>query len=159
MASASIAAMAALAVFGAACASSGGLSYVSSSDRNAYFKVPTNWHFFDKRFIMVASGESLSGESDRQLPWLIAFDADPKPSITHVINIADASTLLDTLFLGGCSLCCQASADANSDDAASVSDAVYLLEFSFLSGPPPEAPFPACGSGSQGHLVCDSECR
>jgi hypothetical protein len=91
MLSASMAGVAALTVFGAACASSGGLSYVSSSDRNAYFKVPSNWHFFDKRYIMVASGESLSAESDRQLPWLIAFDADPKPSISHVINIADAT--------------------------------------------------------------------
>ena len=85
-----LAVAATFAVLGSACASSG-LSYVSSSDRNAYFKVPSNWHFFDKRFIMVASGESLSAESDRQLPWLIAFDADPHPSISHVINIADAT--------------------------------------------------------------------
>src|SRR6266540_2596059 len=89
--SALIAGTAALAVFGAACASSGGLSYVSSSDRNAYFKVPSNWHFFDKKYILVASGQSLSGESNRQLSWLIGFDADPHPSIQHVIDITDAA--------------------------------------------------------------------
>lgn len=78
-----------MAVLVSACGSSD-LFYVSSSDRNAYFKVPGSWHFFDKRYILVASGESLSGETDRQLSWLIGFDADPKPSVQHVINIAEA---------------------------------------------------------------------
>src|SRR6266542_1111415 len=87
---ASIGAATALAVLVSACGSSG-LSYVSSSDRNAYFKVPGNWHFFDKKYILVASGQSLSGESNRQLSWLIGFDADPHPSIQHVIDITDAA--------------------------------------------------------------------
>jgi hypothetical protein len=31
-----------------------------------------------------------------------------------------------------------------------VTDAVYLLNFNFLGGPPPAAPFPECGPGSLG---------
>src|SRR5712691_11698384 len=64
--------------------------YVSSSDRNAYFKVPDSWKFFDKRQILVASGQSLSGATDKQFSWLIGFDADPHPSVSHVVGIADA---------------------------------------------------------------------
>src|SRR6266498_3988840 len=87
---ASIGAAIALAVLVSACGSSS-LSYVSSSDRNAYFKVPSNWRFFDKKYILVASGQSLSAESNRQLCWLIGFDADPHPSVQHVIDITDAA--------------------------------------------------------------------
>ena len=64
--------------------------YVSSSDRNAYFKVPGTWKFFDKRQILVASGQSLSGATDKQFSWLIGFDADPHPAVSHVVGIADA---------------------------------------------------------------------
>ena len=96
------------------CASSD-FVYVSSSDRNAYFKVPGNWKFFDKRQILVASGQSLSGATDKQFSWLIGFDADPHPEVSHVVGIADApkypviearvqslpSVVRDELSLGG----------------------------------------------------------
>src|SRR2546425_11168290 len=78
-----------LAVLSGSCSNSGFL-YVSSSDRRAYFKVPANWKFFDKRDILVASGQSLSGETNRQIPWLIAFDSDPKPSLDHILSLVDA---------------------------------------------------------------------
>lgn len=79
----------ALAVLLSACAPSD-FSFVSSSDRNAYFKVPSDWRFFDKKDILVASGQSLSAETNRQLSWLIAFDADPRPSLDHVLSIGKA---------------------------------------------------------------------
>jgi hypothetical protein len=96
------------------CASSD-FVYVSSSDRNAYFKVPGNWKFFDKRQILVASGQSLSGATDKQFSWLIGFDADPHAEVSHVVGIADApkypviearvqslpSVVRDQLSLGG----------------------------------------------------------
>ena len=72
------------------CASSD-FVYVSSSDRNAYFKVPANWKFFDKRQILVAGGQSLSGATDKQFSWLIGFDADPHPEVSHIVGIADAT--------------------------------------------------------------------
>src|SRR5919108_4750219 len=73
------------------CASNSDFVYVSSSDRNAYFKVPSQWKFFDKRQILVASGQSLSGATDKQFSWLIGFDADPHPEVSHVVGIADAT--------------------------------------------------------------------
>jgi hypothetical protein len=78
-----------VAVLAAACAGTG-FQFVSSSDRRAFFKVPVNWELYDKRDILVASGQSLSAESNRQLPWLIGFDADPNPSVEHVVDIAAA---------------------------------------------------------------------
>jgi len=72
------------------CATGSGFVYVSSSDRRAYFKIPDNWRFFDKRDLLVASGQSLSAESNRQLSWLIGYDASPKPSIQHILSLADA---------------------------------------------------------------------
>jgi hypothetical protein len=63
--------------------------YVSSSDRKAYFKVPADWGFFDKRDILVASGQSLSEESNRQLKWMIGFDASPDPSVENVLSLGD----------------------------------------------------------------------
>jgi hypothetical protein len=73
------------------CASNSDFVYVSSSDRNAYFKVPSQWKFFDKRQILVASGQSLSGATDKQFSWLIGFDADPRPSVSHVVGVAEAT--------------------------------------------------------------------
>jgi hypothetical protein len=73
-------------VLAGSCSNSGFL-YVSSSDRNAYFKVPADWKYFDKRDLLVASGQSLSAETNKQVPWLIGFDSDPKPSIDHIIRL------------------------------------------------------------------------
>jgi hypothetical protein len=68
-----------------ACGGRDGFTYVSSTDRKAYFKVPAGWTFFDKRDILVASGQSLSAGTNEQLPWLIAYDAAPDPSLDHVL--------------------------------------------------------------------------
>lgn len=83
------AALVAVAVALSACSDSG-FQFVSSSDRKAFFKVPSDWRFFDKREMLVASGQSLSAETNRQLGWLIGFDADPNPAIEHVIDIVRA---------------------------------------------------------------------
>lgn len=64
-----------------------GFAYVSSSDHRAYFKVPYGWKFYDKRDILVASGQSLSEAAADQFSWLIAYDADPHPSLDHVLAI------------------------------------------------------------------------
>jgi hypothetical protein len=82
---------AALAVLLTACSNSGYV-YVSSTNRNAYFKIPASWTFYDKRDLLVASGQSLSSATDRQFPWLIGYDSSPDPSIQHIINIADATS-------------------------------------------------------------------
>jgi len=40
---------------------------------------------------------------------------------------------------------CNQSGDANDSGSVDVSDAVYVLDFLFLGGPPPPLPFPGCG--------------
>src|SRR5262245_48363687 len=84
-------ALVALSLILGACSRSG-YEYVSSTDRNAYFKIPGNWKFFDKRDLLVASGQSLSTATNQQFPWLIGYDSSPDPSVKHVIDIADATT-------------------------------------------------------------------
>jgi hypothetical protein len=66
--------------------------YVSSSDRKAYFKIPANWEFYDKRDLLVASGQSLSTATNDQFPWLIGYDSSPDPSVKHVIDIGDPTS-------------------------------------------------------------------
>jgi len=79
-----------LGVLLSACGGGDGYTFVSSTDRKAYFKVPHDWTFFDKRDILVASGQSLSEETNRQLPWLIAYDAAPDPSLDHILSLGQA---------------------------------------------------------------------
>jgi hypothetical protein len=84
-----LALMVGLVVLSVSCSSSG-FMYVSSSDRRAYFKVPAGWKFYDKRDILVASGQSLSAATNEQIPWLIAFDSDPTPNLDHILSLGDA---------------------------------------------------------------------
>jgi hypothetical protein len=56
------------------------------------------------------------------------------------VNIADASYLLNFLFLGGPDPKCAATTDANDDGTGNIADASFILNFLFLGGrdiPPP----------------------
>ena len=67
-----------------------------------------------------------------------------------LINLADAITVLDALFLGGAINCMDAS-DTNDDELSNIADGVYLLSYLFSGGPPPPAPFGgACGPDPAG---------
>jgi hypothetical protein len=61
-------------------------------------------------------------------------------------NIADASHVLNFLFLGGPDPTCMAAADSNADGGVNIADASYLLNFLFLGGPDLQAPAGVCGS-------------
>ena len=51
---------------------------------------------------------------------------------------------------------CEAAADADSNDVVfPILDALYVLDFGFVSGPEPAAPFPDCGTDPSGVLSCD----
>ena len=82
--------LAGLSVLLGACGGGSGFAYVSSSDRKAYFKVPADWKFYDKREILVASGQSLSSGANEALPWLIGYDSHPDPAIEHVLDVSRA---------------------------------------------------------------------
>lgn len=63
--------------------------YVKSSSDRAYFKVPKDWKVFDKEDIVAASGNRLSANQESTLRFMVAFDADPKPSLDHDLQTAD----------------------------------------------------------------------
>ncbi len=61
-------------------------------------------------------------------------------------DLADAIWMLNDLFRGGVRTACRISMDCNNDNMGDISDAVYSLSFGFLGGPPPDAPYPECGT-------------
>ena len=76
------------------------------------------------------------------------FDGD------GMIQIIDAIRILGWAFLGEADPGCLASIDVNGDNSiAGLLVPILLLQFLFLSGPPPAAPYPNCG-GDPGSLDC-----
>jgi len=61
-----------------------------------------------------------------------------------VINISDAISIVDFLFLGSGPLSCADSGDANDDGRINLSDAISLVSWLFIGGPALPEPF-ACG--------------
>jgi len=60
-------------------------------------------------------------------------------------------SILGLLFLGEPERFeCHQAADLDAGGVLDISDAVFLLEYLFLGGPPPAAPFPDCGPAAQG---------
>lgn len=72
----------------AACRGSG-FDYVGSPDRRATFKVPLEWKEFTKRDLLAASGQDLSNATNEAFPWLVGFDAAPKPAASNVLALED----------------------------------------------------------------------
>jgi hypothetical protein len=62
--------------------------YVKSSANHTYFKVPKDWKIYDKGQIVEASGSRLSESQSSTLRFMVAFDADPKPSLEHDLQSA-----------------------------------------------------------------------
>jgi len=60
-------------------------------------------------------------------------------------NIVDGVFLLNDLFLAGPDPSCVAACDTNDSGSVDLSDAVSSIQYLLLGGPPPVAPFPACG--------------
>ncbi|MBI4606252.1 MAG: lamin tail domain-containing protein [Planctomycetes bacterium] len=60
------------------------------------------------------------------------------------VDLADAVKVLFHLYAGGVMSCLDA-ADADDSGSVELTDAVLVLRFLFLDGPPPAAPFPAPG--------------
>jgi hypothetical protein len=93
----------------------------------------------------LASGEALT-------PF-IRGDADGDGSL----DMGDAVLTLFAL-AGETQLGCLRAADLNDDGAFEVTDVIHTLNFLFLSGPPPRAPFPSCGPDPtfEDGLPCDT---
>ena len=74
------------------------------------------------------------------------------------LDLSDAVHGLLALFLGSAGGDCPAAGDANGDGGLDVSDPVFALSYLFRNGPPPAAPWPACGQGTSA-LACERNCR
>jgi len=71
-----------------------------------------------------------------------------------LINIGDAVTILNYLFLAG-SLSCPDAADCNDSGLINIADPVMLLQFLFVTGTLPPAPYPEAGPDPTGdNLGC-----
>lgn len=81
--------------------------YVHSSDRTTYLKVPRDWAVFDEQDLLdldarvaAARGQPQTA-ADRQIAdlieWRMGFDADPRPSVLHLLGDGKAPTVQVTV--------------------------------------------------------------
>ena len=66
------------------------------------------------------------------------------------IDLTDAITILNYLFLGGAAPGCLDAADSDDDEEIQLTDGIYTLSFLFSGGAPPPAPWPDCGEDPAG---------
>ena len=72
------------------------------------------------------------------------------------IDISDPFTILLAMS-GNTTLDCDQSGDVDDNGSLEITDVLALLNFLFVSGPPPADPFPACGTDpTGGTLTCAS---
>ena len=71
---------AAVALVASACITN--TAYVSSSSQGMYFKIPNGWHTYSQTNL------KRDGLITASLPYLIAFDANPKPDVGHLLDSA-----------------------------------------------------------------------
>ena len=99
----------------------------------------------------------VSGNNDGCIRSVRICETEPPPPLRPfrrgdcnndgAVDIADASCILNWLFIGGATPQCLAATNTNGDaEETNIADATYLLNHLFLGGPPLPAPYPACGS-------------
>ena len=80
----------AIILLSASCSGSG-YQYVKDSSSTAFFKLPTSWKLYDEDQILDSDLVQLSPQSQQsvaQALWMVAFDANGQPSLTHVLSAA-----------------------------------------------------------------------
>jgi hypothetical protein len=65
-----------------------------------------------------------------------------------LVDLSDAIFSLGFQFMGTQAPRCKAACNNDDSSAIDLTDAIYLLSFKFLGGPPPVAPYPACGGNA-----------
>jgi hypothetical protein len=68
-----------------------GYTYVSNPKTKTYFKIPDEWRLYDENEIFASQIQGLSPQSEqaaRQALWMVAFDADPHPSLEHLFQLS-----------------------------------------------------------------------
>lgn len=79
--------------------------------------------------------------------------------LSGAVDIGDAITLLNHLFVPGPVPDCRAACEANGDDVLNIADVIFLLTFLFQGGAAPGDPFPFCGLDVGSSIDClTSQC-
>lgn len=81
--------------------------YVHSSDRTTYLKVPRDWAVFDEQDLLDLDARVAEARgrpqtaADRQIAdlieWRMGFDADPRPSVLHLLGDGNAPAVQVTV--------------------------------------------------------------
>jgi len=64
-------------------------TYVTNSDDHVFFKVPRNWHRVDQKDLEDVATSGLTATEAaalRAATWSVAYDADPQPSVDHLLG-------------------------------------------------------------------------
>jgi hypothetical protein len=103
-----------------------------------------------KRWTTAVDG-LIKGEIDDGTPFLRGDIGMGKPGEDHpadeIYNITDAVRILRTLYVDTeLVFDCASAADVNDDGSLNETDAVYLMNYMYIGGPQPPAPFGAIGT-------------
>ncbi len=85
--------VAAVSLLAPSCAGSG-FQYVKDSSSTAIFKLPSAWQLFDEDQILTSSeivASPQAKEAFAAATWMVAFDANPSPSLDHLFIFASAA--------------------------------------------------------------------
>jgi CD109 antigen len=78
-------------------------------------------------------------------------------NLDESLDLSDAASTLNYLFLGSRPLRCLDAADSNDDGELNITDAIYLLRYLFLGGTVPLEPFPERGTDpTPDRLTCEA---
>lgn len=74
-----------------------GYTYVTNSKTKTFFKIPDQWRLYSENEIFASQIQTLSPQTEaavRSALWMVAFDADPHPSLDHLFQL---TTRCDTV--------------------------------------------------------------
>jgi len=131
----------------------GALTCVANNDDSCGLQSVAGWDSEDGVTYLIL----VHGFSTRSGDFTLTVDqeAPPAPGVgpfirgdangDSTVDISDATTMLNWLFLGAAEPGCVASTDSNGDGVVNISDPTHLLNFLFLGGSAPPAPS-ECGN-------------
>jgi hypothetical protein len=74
-----------------------GYQYVTNSKTKTYFKIPDQWRLYSENEIFASQIQGLSPQSEEATKaalWMVAFDADPHPSLEHLFQLTTRCDLV-----------------------------------------------------------------
>lgn len=87
-------------------------------------------------------------------PEILRGDANGDGTVEPLV---DGIRGLEFLFVAGMTVPCEDAVDATDDGTVDIADPIWVLVYGFAGGPPPTAPFPACGPDPTADgLPCDA---